>query len=72
MNGFTALLDRGAIWDPNSEKSAMARAFTPDPDAIDTLLRRAELKQIAQAALPQSDLASPDECMARRSRGRAM
>jgi ankyrin repeat protein len=72
MNGFTALLDRGAIWDPTSEKSAMARAFTPDPDAIDTLLRRAELKQIAQAALPQSDLASPDECLARRSRGRAM
>ena len=57
----------GMDWDPKN--------LDPYLDAVERLVvaqRREELGSIAQASRPQSDLASPDECLARRSRGRAM
>lgn len=62
----------GMDWDPTNWGPT---DHDPYLDAVERLVvaqRREELGSIAQASRPQSDLASPDECLARRSRGRCM
>ena len=78
-NRRDALLAAGA--DPSIQNS---KGFTADanqmadgrawlPEDVRALIRQHRLAQVAQASRPQdSDLASPEEALARRSRGRFM
>ena len=67
----SVLIDAGA--DPNQKnhdgQTPQDTVYNP---AVKALFRKHELGQVAQASRPQSDLASPEEALARRFRGRSM
>ncbi|RYZ23850.1 MAG: hypothetical protein EOO16_03130 [Chitinophagaceae bacterium] len=70
-----ALLNLGAdpiITDNQGRTADQAQWERETIEVIETAIARRKLEVVATQSRPQSDLASPDECKARRSRGRAM
>ncbi|WP_140722606.1 hypothetical protein [Pseudomonas sp. Hp2] len=62
-----------AIWDsgpltPSGNGSEIKSLI----DTIDATVRREKLDEVAQASRPQTDLASPDEYLARKNRNRGL